>query len=61
MADEMQVTLRLKAKKADGLPFFDAPLKYSLTQEQFYELECALMDTLKAMGLVALERKKAKQ
>ena len=56
MADKMKVTLRLKAKKASGEPFFDGPLNYWLTQEQFYQFEVALMDLLKNMGLQSLEK-----
>jgi hypothetical protein len=60
MADKMKVTLRLKAKDADGSPFFDGPLKYWLTREQFTELEGRLMDMLKQLGLEGLERAKQK-
>ena len=58
MADKMAVTLRLKAKGEDGSPFFDGPLKYWLTREQFVELEGRLMDMLKQLGLESLERAK---
>ena len=60
MAEKMKVTLSLKARDEEGKKFFNGPLTYWLSREQFTQLEAALMDMLKAMGLEALEKAKAK-
>ena len=60
MADKMKVTLSLKARDEEGQKFFNGPLTYWLSREDFTKLEAALMDLLKAMGLEALEKAKAK-
>ena len=60
MADKMKVTLSLKARDEEGKKFFNGPLTYWLSREDFTKLEGALMDLLKAMGLEALEKAKAK-
>ena len=60
MADKMKVTLSLKARDEEGKKFFNGPLTYWLSREDFTKLEANLMDLLKAMGLEALEKAKAK-
>ena len=60
MADKMKVTLSLKARDEEGKKFFNGPLTYWLSREDFTRLEANLMDLLKAMGLEALEKAKAK-
>ena len=60
MANKMKVTLSLKARDEEGQKFFKGPLTYWLSREEFTNLEAALMDMLKALGVDALEKAKAK-
>lgn len=58
---ELKVTLALTAEYAapPNDTFFDGALVYPMSREQFTQLEGALMDALKALGLASLEQAKS--